>query len=68
MKLIDKVKQVNQKTGRVTSTNRAFIIEASLIEMHLLGLITQAQEDSIGGKMDKLLAKELAQVPEKDTA
>lgn len=57
MKLTDTVSVVNQKTGKVTKTNRGYRINIILIEMSLLGLVTQAQEDSIGGKLDSLFLK-----------
>lgn len=53
MKLLDNVKTVNQKTGEIGQSTRAIELNTALIEMHLLGILTDAEQERIGNRLDK---------------
>ena len=64
MKLTDTVSVVDEGTGEVKKTNRGHQINIMLIEMRLLGLVTQAQENTIGERLDKMFLKHKAEMIE----
>jgi hypothetical protein len=54
MKLTDTIKIVNMSTGETEEVSRSYKINIALIEMKILGIVTTAQENSIGEKLDRL--------------